>query len=966
MRRMLRFHTRMACFASLLLLPIAAVAQEQAGIAGHMTDPTGGVLPGTTVVTASPALIEQSRTAVTDGAGNYRFINLPPGTYSVTFTLDGFSTFVREGVVLTGAFVAAVDAQMSVGALQETLTVTGEAPQVDVVSTRQQTVLTAAEINVLPGASSIMTGMQYVPGVQGNQFSQGATVHGSDGADSQTHVDGIKSGMQLGSRNTFVGGIGLVTDEAQVAEIVYDTSSPGAEFAQSGIRTNMIPKSGGNNFSGDIFLDGGHENFIDSNLTPELEAEGFAFAPQAWSWSLNPSVGGPIKEDKVWFFGSYVKNRSKNFLLDSFFDPNEPSTPAGLGDDLRTFNGSDSSVQNGRITYQATPRNKLTTGFTAHQNNFDRVVGTGFGRVAPEALFSGDANPTYLTTTRWTATVSSRLLIEATVSYQRADLAFKDFEENGIGRVNISDSTTGLQSGTSFLQNFRSEEHRRHIDAAVSYVTGSHNFKAGLDWNNNVRYDQWDNNGDIFQVLTSNAFPIGVLVMPNGDLENRLHQNCDCGIYAQDAWTTDRLTLNLGVRFDWFNSTIPGGTKPAGFFSPEITSDAIEGLPSWQDWNGRFGFAYDLSGDGRTALKASAGRYVGNEGLGITEAFSPLDPRFDFRLWTDLNGDGTVINADETPQYAELAPSFNPVWGTPMTARRLDPDAPRLANWEYSAGIQHQVAEGWSVSGSWHRRRFGNFRWVDDTALDASDFRSFTFTAPTDSRLGAGSGETITGYEFADPSFVFSAGDLLHTVAEDDYRTWNGFEVILDGQLWGGGFMSSSWTAGETVNNFCTDAREEAPTGLRFCENSTGYRNLFKISASVPLPFDIQISTLFQAFPGSQILANYEINQADLRRPININLGSAATTGRVTVPLIEPGTQFDDVTTDLQLRFAKTITTGGVRTLVFMNASNIFNDLQVNTRNRFFGGGQVLNDDFFRPTLINSGRALSFGLQTSF
>ncbi len=325
-----------------------------------------------------------------------------------------------------------------------------------------------------------------------------------------------------------------------------------------------------------------------------------------------------------------------------------------------------------------------------------------------------------------------------------------------------------------------------------------------------------------------------------------------------------------------------------------------------------------------------------------------------------------MINADETPQYAELAPSFNPVWGTPMTARRLDPNAPRLANWEYSAGIQHQVAEGWSVSGSWHRRRFGNFRWVDNTALDASDFQSFTFTAPTDSRLGAGSGETITGYEFADPSFVFSAGDLLHTVAEDDYRTWNGFEVILDGQLWGGGFMSSSWTAGETVNNFCTDAREEAPTGLRFCENSTGYRNLFKISASVPLPFDIQISTLFQAFPGSQILANYQINQADLGRPININLGSVSTTGRVTVPLLEPGTQFDDVTTDLQLRFAKTITTGGVRTLVFMNASNIFNDLQVNTRNRFFGGGQVLNDDFFRPTLINSGRALSFGLQTSF
>ena len=398
-----------------VLAPGVAPAQDLAGITGTAVDETQAALPGVVVEARSPALIEQFRSAFTDGAGNYRFIALPPGTYSVTFTRPGFRTVVREGIVLTGAFVAPVDAAMTVGQVQETVTVTGAAPLVDVVNTQQQVVMTADEINTLPAASSLMTSMQYVPGVQGNQFTsnqEGVSVRGSDRADSQTYVDGIESGMQLGGRNIYLGGIGLVTDEAQIAEIVYDTSSQGAEYAQSGLRANMIPKAGGNVFSGDVFLNAGHQRFISDNQTQEEKDLGFAFAPQAWSRSVNPSLGGPIARDRVWFFASYVNNLSKNYVLDSFFDPNEPSTPEDLRqacatpdacsqEELRTFNHSDSSVQNGRITWQMNPTHKLTTNFTMHQNNFDRVIGTDFGRVAPEALFGGNANPTYLSTTRW-------------------------------------------------------------------------------------------------------------------------------------------------------------------------------------------------------------------------------------------------------------------------------------------------------------------------------------------------------------------------------------------------------------------------------------------------------------------------------------------------------------------------------------------------------------------------------------
>ena len=261
-------------------------------------------------------------------------------------------------------------------------------------------------------------------------------------------------------------------------------------------------------------------------------------------------------------------------------------------------------------------------------------------------------------------------------------------------------------------------------------MTGSHNFKAGFQLDNNLQYFRWKNNGDIFQGLTFNGFPIGILVMGNGDAEDLRKQNCECGFYAQDAWTVDRFTVNAGVRFDWFDNSLAGGNRPAGFFTPEITADPLEDLPRWTNWTGRFGLAYDLSGNGRTALKASAGKYLANESLGITTNYSPFGTNIDFRTWFDANGDGTAINADGTPQFNEIGASFNPNYGQPTTALRLDPSVERMSNWEYSAGVEHQLTEGWSVSGKWHRRVFGDFRWDDNTAVSASDYAPATFQSP--------------------------------------------------------------------------------------------------------------------------------------------------------------------------------------------------------------------------------------------
>ncbi|MCY4637085.1 MAG: carboxypeptidase regulatory-like domain-containing protein [Acidobacteria bacterium] len=968
--RLRRRVTSISLVSALLLAGAAAApgtvhAQDQAGITGRVVDETEAALPGVTVEARSPALIEQVRTVFTDSAGNYRFITLPPGAYSVTFTLPGFRRVVREGVVLTGAFVAPVDARLEVGGLEETVMVTGVAPLVDVVSNRQQTVLTTEEINTLPGSANVLTAMQYVPGVQGNwnSASLGAVIHGSDGPDSQPHVDGIKSGMQLGSRNSFVGGIGLLTDEGSAEELVFDVSSQSAEYATSGVRSNIIPKSGGNEFSGGVFAGGQTQRFISDNQSQDLKDIGFEFAPSDFNWNVNPFLGGPVVRDSVWFFTSATESRGKSFLLDSFWDLDEPSTPEGVTeDDLRAYNQTESGQQQFRLTWQISERNKLMGSYHGHRNNFDHVVGTNFGRVSAEALFNGISTPTSLSTFRWTSPVTSRLLTEVTFAYSRQDLYMNAFEEN-YGRVPLQDWATGEHYNTSFL-NIADETHRRHLQASVSYVTGSHNLKAGLTYMNNVQYYAWPAAGDIFQAFSVNRWPVGLLVMANGAFENERKQNCDCGIYVQDAWTLDRFTLNLGLRYDWFVNSIPGGSRPAGYFTPELQIDGYPDVPNWKDWNARVGMAYDLFGDGSTALKLAAGRYVANEALGITDPFNPLSPtgNLDYRSWTDLNFDGTVINSDGTPQYEEIGPSFNPNFGTPTSAVTLDPDAPRTHNWEYSGGIERQLADGWSLSGMWHRRSYSGFRWQDNLNLQAGDWAPVTFTAPPHATLPNGGGEQIAVYEFADPSFAYSTGERLMTLAPDDWRTWNGFEVIVDGRLPRGGFMNASFTAGANEQSFCTEGRLDDPNELRFCEWDEPFRPMGKLFGAVPLPFDTMISGLFQMFSGGHREARWRVDAADIGRPL-INADDAGTTN---VELIEPGTQFYDATTTLLVRFIKDVNVGTSRLRLYMTASNIFNKAAVTARNQFFGGGGVFSPDYNRPTVIQDGRALSFGMQWQF
>src|SRR3954468_17686656 len=238
-------------FALLLALCIPSAAFAQASLTGVVKDPSGAVLPGVTVEASSPALIEKARSVVTDGEGQYKIVNLRPGVYSVTFTLSGFSVVKREGVTLTASFTATVNADLRVGALEETITVSGAAPAVDVQNVVQQKVMTREIVDAIPvGAKSVMSVGVLIPGVTTNSQDVGGTqygsaalaIHGSALFEQQLLYDGVAYNNGAGRGGSFTA---IAPNSATIQEISYETGALSAESEVAGLRSNIIPKDGG-------------------------------------------------------------------------------------------------------------------------------------------------------------------------------------------------------------------------------------------------------------------------------------------------------------------------------------------------------------------------------------------------------------------------------------------------------------------------------------------------------------------------------------------------------------------------------------------------------------------------------------------------------------------------------------------------------------------------------------------------
>src|SRR5262245_61623171 len=296
--------------ALLFLLISATGAFAQSAISGLVRDTSGAVMPGVTVEAASPVLIEKVRSAVTDDQGRYTIVDLRPGIYSVTFTLPGFNTFKQEGLELPANFTATVNAEMRIGALEESVTVTGATPLVDVQNTQRQVVLNRELLDSVPTARNYSGLASLMPGVRmsntdvgGNQQMEQIymTVNGSRQTDTTVQVDGMNLNSLMSD-----GQVQAYFSDAAMAEITYQTSGVTADVSTGGVRINMIPKDGGNFFSGQVFVGGTDGSWQANNVTDELRARGLTRGSRvAKITDFNFGLGGPIKKDKLWFFTSW-------------------------------------------------------------------------------------------------------------------------------------------------------------------------------------------------------------------------------------------------------------------------------------------------------------------------------------------------------------------------------------------------------------------------------------------------------------------------------------------------------------------------------------------------------------------------------------------------------------------------------------------------------------------------------------
>src|SRR5262245_14287208 len=432
--------TKAVLVAAVVLFPILAGAQSLTGTA---RDASGAVLPGVTVEAASPVLIEKVRNSVTDGTGQYRIENLTPGTYTVTFTLAGFTTVKREDVNVSGAQVITINADLRVGGVQETITVTGETPVVDVqTSTRTQKVIDNEVVSVLPASRGYGNILATVPGIQATGLNSGAnpvmnffTARGGRGNEGTIQIDG----MNVGSAFNGGGVAGFGYDTANATEIQVTIAGGLGETDRGGPAFNMIPRTGGNNFSGTYFLSYAGEWAQASNLDDELKSFGINEVPGLIkNWDTSFAMGGPIKRDRLWFFGNVRSFGSQSDVPGLYGNANAGNPNAFLYAEDRSIkarNANSKLIGAGRLTSQLTPRNKLGFYFDYQKNcsgssyteNGDQcrkrgddwvalgAIG-GFGSNSPEAGNQVWDDREKIVQGTWTSPVTNKLLLEAGLS----------------------------------------------------------------------------------------------------------------------------------------------------------------------------------------------------------------------------------------------------------------------------------------------------------------------------------------------------------------------------------------------------------------------------------------------------------------------------------------------------------------------------------------------------------------------
>jgi hypothetical protein len=899
-----------AILAVLTVLAGTATAQVQTGeITGRVTDDTGAVLPGATVTLTSPALI-QPQTATSSETGSFRFPLIPIGTYSLRFELPGFKTIVREGIQVTIGFTAQINQQLGLSTVQETVTVSGESPIVDTKATTARTTFDLDSLQNIPSARDPWVMLQRVPNISMDRVNVG-------GSQSGQQSGYISRGGNTGNNKWSLDGVDITDMSATGASPIYydfdmmqemQVTTGGADASQQtgGVGINFVTRSGTNRFKGSGRLYNTNDRFEGDNVTDEIRANGAGSgAPIQNINDFGFEVGGPIQNDKLWYWGSYAKQDIKVGVV-NFYKPTPQCRPAGvpvgqiagilgsteairdcLATDLTTLDNYNykltwAPVRNNKFNFQNTWGGKVRSARDAsetrpletayRQKNIDGTVGT----------FGWDAGPVPIWKASDQHVLSDRLLVDIQYAHigNNFTLTFQNPEQRDIQpRFDIASGSWARSFNESIFM-----RPTQSVDLTTSYflpnaLGGDHAFRAGYRWRTALGRSISHTGGNaVARYSNSSTTCAGFDAGCNADLFRDGFTEYDLkthAVYVQDTYTVKRMTLNLGVRWDRQADAALAADVPANpiiaQIMPAISFPGVDSGVVWNDISPRLGMTYDLFGTGKSVARASYSLYFGQMGPGQLAgeliSIAQVSVRYP---WADLNGD-TFVQTNElnTTTFLTKSASFDPTNPTSfLSPGAIDPNLKNDRTREFVVGLQQELMRNLAVEVNYVWRKYDQFTWTDRTNWDSNNFQPFTL-APTNCGPTAVC-NPITYYRATSPQ----PSPFVRTNQPDRYRDYNGVELALTKRY------SDRWAASVSVAwNRALDywdslAGVEDPTnltnlnGASFAPESAGsgvdnvFNNaewLFKASGQYTLPlWEIGVAgstSVTQGYPFPQQIA---------------------------------------------------------------------------------------------------------------
>ena len=961
-------YLRAVVFACLVAAaaPHAAAQTMTGSLYGTATDTSGARLPGVTVTLSSPAVIGGEDVRTTSEQGLYRFPTLPPGTYMVKFDLQGFQSVTREAIQLLAGQSLALDVQLGVGTMRESLTVTGQAPLIDTRNSSLTNIQNAASLENIPMKRDFTQYLNVMPGVTDARydFSPINNVHGSSSRQSVYSIDGVNTD----DPSTNATSVALPPDAFQ--EVQVTTAGITAEFGDaSGAVFNFVTKSGGNQFRGGS---GGYlqnASLQSNNVTSALQSQGVgtgAGIDHLYDGTI--FLGGPIKRDRVWFFENF-RYLNENDIHSDF------SAPLTTRDKMNFV----------KVTSQITKASKVEVGFYYRDySNFPYTAVASYTNSGDPRTWIDVEKKNFILVPRWNAVIGKNTLLDVRGSISVFKLLAAD--PNNVGAPAYVDVATGIITGGSDQLFGDNRRNRHQVKADLSHFTehllgGNHNFKVGVDaaidpvWSQ--RYLQGARGTTELAGCTSQCVSVTpdtqYLLFNGAPYRVRLYnspllqkfEDRHVNAYAEDQWVLqDRVTFNLGVRFEHVTGNLPESTGGPGQYTPaSVVFPAQNGLISLSTVSPRIGGVWDVKGDHKTTVKASGGRFYNQLNTSYVGLASPAGIGYREYDWTDKNGDGIYEPGEEGTLRANTVPN-------PAHLPQIDPNLKNQYTDVYSVGFEQALTPTLSLAVNGIFKHDGNIFGTVNAAVPFADYVPITVTNPL-------SNQPMTIYTLPAQYQAIAAQTVLTNPMSPValVRKYNGVEAVVRRRMAGVWQFEGSYVYGKgqgNVGNAFSDSQTAPysnPNSLinRYGDLPVGPRHQLKLLGTWLAPYGVAVSGYYEALAGipwtETFFGSTTVKGAETARFLKSANPQIQSETFIDVAVEPAGTRKMDTTTHLDLRAEKKFALTKGQTLSGMiDVFNVFNGSAVTLIKNL----NVALPGFGNPAQVQAPRQVRLGVRWNF